>query len=562
MITELEVDGVPALLAPADGPMHAGLVFRVGFADETLARHGLTHLIEHLVMHAMGLADQHRNAATGAEHTYFHMQGSPTDIADFLAGVCATLRDLPMDRLAAEKEILRTEAAGRGGEPLAAWRYGARDYGLCGYPESGLHALTPDDLVAWVAHYFTKENAALWVAGDAVPDGLKLDLPTGGVRRAAPTASSALPVTPAWFPGPSPTVVWDTVVRREARAAVFGNVLRRRMFHELRQVDGLSYTVRTDYEPRADGMAVLTAVADALPEKQEAVLGGFLDVLAGLRAGRIEADEVSTVIEQTGEALREAEASGGRLLGQTFNVLAGRGVQDLADAVAEVRAVTLADVAEVAVAAHDGGLLMTPPGNGAGWAGYAAAPTASDNVVTGTAYRVRSAGRSRLIVGAEGVTAIGRGQLATVRHDACAAYLVWPDGGRQLIGHDGVVVAVEPTLIKGAELAIRDIDARIPASLRVDLPRRDPSRKPQPRRSGPGWLPAVDPRRWLLIGQVALLPGLLTLFFGWLALTGLSWVITKPETAIRGAAAFLICGAIAGLAGRRTWRSAQRFRSG
>jgi hypothetical protein len=39
----------------------------------------------------------------------------------------------------------------------------------------------------------------LWVAGDAVPAGLRLDLPAG-VRR-PPPVSAALPRTPAYFPG-------------------------------------------------------------------------------------------------------------------------------------------------------------------------------------------------------------------------------------------------------------------------------------------------------------------------------------------------------------------------
>ncbi|MFD0528262.1 hypothetical protein ACFQ1I_16135 [Kitasatospora arboriphila] len=38
MIHRFEVDGVPALHAPRPGRTTAGLVFRVGSADETLAR--------------------------------------------------------------------------------------------------------------------------------------------------------------------------------------------------------------------------------------------------------------------------------------------------------------------------------------------------------------------------------------------------------------------------------------------------------------------------------------------------------------------------------------------
>src|SRR5690349_12432377 len=297
MIKQLEVDGIPTLLAPTTGAMHAGLVFRVGQADETLARKGITHLVEHLALHSLGVADYHYNGATGVEHTYFHMQGTATEITDFLTGVCAALQSLPMARLATEKEILRTERNSRGtgaGESLALWRHGARDFGLPAYPEWGLAALIADDLQEWVARYFTRDNAALWIAGNEIPAGLRLGLPNG-TRQPAPVPSSALPMTPAWFGGSAGAVAWDTVVRRGARAALFTKILERRMFRELRQEAGLSYTVSADYEPRDGGTAVITAVADALPEKQGAVLGGLVDLLAALRVGRIDTDEVTTV---------------------------------------------------------------------------------------------------------------------------------------------------------------------------------------------------------------------------------------------------------------------------
>jgi zinc protease len=126
------------------------------------------------------------------------MQGSEADIVAFLNGVCASLRDLPMDRLTVEKGLLEAEAGGHGLNAMALWRHGARDFGLTGYPEQGLPAVTPDDLGAWVARFFTNENAVLWVAGDSVPEGLRLDLPSG-IRQPVPALSSALPRTPAYF---------------------------------------------------------------------------------------------------------------------------------------------------------------------------------------------------------------------------------------------------------------------------------------------------------------------------------------------------------------------------
>lgn len=492
MITRFDADGVPGVFARTGGPIKAGLAFRVGFADEPLPKRGITHLIEHLALHSAGVADYHYNGATGVEHTYFHLQGSEADIVAFLNGVCASLLEPPLRRLPVEKEILRAEAASRRTgvhEMLPMWRHGARDFGLASFPEWGLAGLGPDDLHAWVARYFVRQNAALWIAGSAVPAGLKLTLPDGA-RQPVPVASSGLPVRPAYFPGSSGAIVWDAVVRREGAAGIFAGVLEREMRRALRQEGGLSYTAQTDYDPRGDDSAVITAVADALPDKQGAVLGGFVDVLAAMRIGRIDPAEVSTVVNQRCDALLQAEEQGARLPGQAFNLLAGRPAQSVEEAIAETRAVTHGDVLRVAAAAYADGLLMTPAGTTADWAGYAAAPTSSDQPVSGQAYPSLEDPPTRIILGEAGVSVADEDQTATVRFETCAVALAWPDGARQLIGQDGMVVRVEPTMYAGIPAAVPWLDARIPHGLRVDMPARDPSRIPTPEPAAParaGW---------------------------------------------------------------------------
>ncbi|MFI5890630.1 M16 family metallopeptidase [Actinoplanes sp. NPDC051513] len=478
MIKQTEVGGVPVLLAPTSGPTHAGLAFRVGFADEPLSRRGITHLIEHLALHSMGVTDYHYNGATGVEFTYFHMQGDER-IVSFLNGVCAALRDLPMQRLAVEKDVLQAEAGGRGtnvAEPMALWRHGARDYGTHAYPEWGLPALTPDELRAWVARYFTRENAVLWVAGDAVPAGLALDLPSG-VRHPTPTPSSALPVTPAYFPGPPGIVVWDAVLPRGAKSAIFADVLERMMFRELRQESGLSYMAQTDYEPIGRDGAVVTAVADGLPENEGAVLGALVDVLATLRAGRVDTADVTAVLDKREEQLRHAESVAGRLPGQALNLLVGREVEDVEQVIGQSRAVTAADVAEVAAMAWQSGLLMSParPGH----LGFTAAPSRSEAAVHGQAHRSLEGQGEILIVAPEGVSVVDAESVATVLYADCSIVRAWPDGGRQLVGADGIVVRAEPTLFADGHRAVAAIDAAT-GPVRVFQPPRDPDDIPTP----------------------------------------------------------------------------------
>ncbi|MEV6632961.1 insulinase family protein [Actinoplanes sp. NPDC051470] len=478
----IEIDGIPAMVGPTTGPMHAGLAFRVGQADETLARRGITHLVEHLALHTFGVADHHYNGTTTPEFTYFHTQGTADEIAAFLAGVCRSLRDLPMHRLDVEKELLRTERNGRQGglgDSMALWRHGARDYGLTGYPEWGLPAIGPEELRAWVATYFTRGNAALWIAADDVPAGLTLDLPDGP-SRPAPRPSSALPRTPAWFPGSSGTVVWDAVVPRQPASGVFTAVLERSLMRSLRQEQGLSYSVNTDYDPRTDGTALITAAADSLPEKRGAVLGGFLDVLAALRFGQVDEKDVATVIGHRVDELSQAEERGGRLPGQALNLVSGRPVEALEQILAEIRAVTPERLTEIAGQAWSTGLLMTPGGRSADWAGLAAAPTGSHAAVQGHAHPSLESKGARLVVGNDGVSIIEDTDVATVRFDQVSAMLAWPDGGRFLIGADGITLRVEPTLYGGSAAAIPHLDARVPAAARVNQPPRSPDNLPRP----------------------------------------------------------------------------------
>ncbi|MEV6343435.1 insulinase family protein [Actinoplanes sp. NPDC051851] len=469
MTEQFDVGGVPAVFAPAAGPTHAGLVFRVGVADEPLPHRGITRLVEHLVPAGHG--------ATGTEHTFFHVHGTADEVRAFLAEICATLRDPSAERIVIARERMRS---GRpGADLLPMWRYGARGFGMPSYPEFGLEGVGDERLRDWIGRYFTRGNAALWVAGDAIPDGLTLDLPDGE-RRPAPAPSSAPLVTPACFTGPGDGVAWDTVVRREPRAAVFANVLERRMLQELRDRDGISSTVTTDYEPRADGSARITAHAGAPPEKRDALLGGMVDVLAGMRAGRFDEEDVAAVVALTRDGLRDAESRGGRLPGQAFNLLAGRPVQSLEEALAELDTVTRDGVAEVAGAAYEAGLLMAPTGTGADWAGYTEVPATSDSVVEGTPHPAINRTDCRLVHGAEGISVVSGEDRATVRYAECVALLAWADGGRQLIGPDGIAVRVEPTLYEDVAPVLRDVDARLPAELRVDLPARPADRIPSP----------------------------------------------------------------------------------
>jgi zinc protease len=515
VIRQTEVDGVPTLIAPSAGQMHAGLVFRVGRADETLARSGVTHLLEHLVLFPLGSTDYHFNGSTGPVTTSFHTAGSVDDVATFLTSVCDSLAALPFGRMETEKSIIRTEWSGRTPsihESMPLWRYGAKGYGLVSYDEIGAQALTPYDVEDWARTWFTRENAVLWIAGHDVPPGLRLKLPSGQ-RWSVPRPASNLPVTPAYFCEGRQGVAMSAVVRRSAAASVYAEVLERNLYRDLRQEAGLSYTANASFEARGDGFGTVSAAADALAEKLPALVGGFIDTLAKLRVGRIDQADIHAHLTKINEAVGHPDAEASTLSSAAFELLTGRPVLSLEQRVAELNAVTVADVHAVAGEVMTTALLMTPQGTGADWAGFVHAPTQSDYTVQGRAYGSLETHERVLHIGGEGITSVDHGRPTTVRFDQVAAMMRWPDGARQLMGEDGFVVGVEPTFWNLDPGAIAAIDAAVhPASV-ISMPGRDPDAIPRPKRGNPAATgasatpPAASGRKswtgWQLTGLIA-----------------------------------------------------------
>lgn len=480
MIEQTVIEGIPTLVAPASGPLRGGISFRVGHADETLARSGITHLIEHLALFRHGMADYHYNGATAPTVTHFYSQGSPEDVGAYLNDVCRTLADLPFDRFETEKEILRTEANSRSRsvlEPMSLWRYGAQGHGLAAYPEWGLYALTPDDLRAWVARYFTRDNAVLWFSGPP-PANLRPVL-AAGQRMPLPPVTNALATTPAFFCGPEKTLGLHSVVDRGAAAQVFVGILERELFRSLRQEGGYSYTVATDYSPTDAKTAVIAALADTNPDKQDAAIGAFVDVLAKLRVGNIDQDDIDATLSKAAESLQHPEFDAARLPGAAVDVLIGKPVLSSTQIEAQLAAVTIADVHRVARTAHENALLMTP--TPVDWAGYEAAPSSSAAPTRdATRYPMINNSASSLLLGPDGVSFEEDGRLATVAFAQCAAMLAWPDGGRLLVGTDGVSCRVEPTLFGLPSESLAGLDARVPAESLVRMPARPADAIPKP----------------------------------------------------------------------------------
>jgi hypothetical protein len=278
---------------------------------------------------------------------------------------------------------------------------------------------------------------------------------------------------------------------------VFAEVLGRALFHDLRQKGGYSYSAEADYSPRDPDFATLTAYADALPHKQDAAVGGFVDAFARLRAGRIEQAELDSARGKLLKPYDTPDLGAALLPSYALSLLTGHRILAPERYRAELEAVGVAELREVAREAWDGGLLQIPT-ESADWAGLTRAPHFSPSGVSGTLHPSLEDDDVTLIIGAAGVTLSTPGGLVTVRYDACAAMTTRPDGARCLTGLDGFRVAVEPTLygdVTAERTAV--LDKAVPAAAVVPLPARPAEEIPHPReRTAPAArTPADDSKR-------------------------------------------------------------------
>ncbi|MGW2090887.1 hypothetical protein [Promicromonospora sukumoe] len=486
-VTAAEADGVPVLLAPRAGNIGAGIVFRVGSADETLAVSGITHLIEHLALRSQVLSEAHLNGQTRSDVTFFHVAGTEADAVRYLNDVCASLRDLPLGQLETEKDVLRSEGDGRNpgaGGRLRLNRHGARDHGLVGYGERGLDRITADEVRGWAATWFTRENAVAWITAEAVPEGLDLTLPSG--RRMPPaTVSDALHGTPAYLGGLRDGVALDALVTRGAAADVATHVIREVLHRDLRRDADIATAAEVSHDALDDERTRLSVMVQA-EGRPDAAAGGLADALNGLRF-HVAPDDLAAARAAAAEELAQVAAAppADLLPSLAYRTVTGRPLEGPARNVARIEQVTADEVRGIARELW-GSALWYGPG-ALDWAGIVAAPEWSHWTIHGRAFPRIDDPDVSLVLAADGVGLVTLRGTVVVRFASCVLLEAVPDGARALTGADGFRVMIEPTLYEGldAETVAKHVDAHVPADVVVHLPARDPGDIPVPRPSTP-----------------------------------------------------------------------------
>jgi zinc protease len=245
-----DVEGIPVLWAETPGAFRAALLFRVGIADETPPKRGITHLVEHLALFGSSSRSYDANGFVDLERCVLYASGDRDDVLGWLRRCAAALADLPLDRLATERRILRAEAASaQGGGVLSRMldlRFGGCGYGLCNYVELGLRWLGEEDVSRWARTRFNRGNAVLWM-NDEPPATLDLALPDG--ERIPPPPVDPLPGRGRRFvaDGTGGVAVGGLGKRSTALNAAL-TIAHERLYQRLRVDLGLVYEPWSSYE--------------------------------------------------------------------------------------------------------------------------------------------------------------------------------------------------------------------------------------------------------------------------------------------------------------------------
>lgn len=472
-LQSLHVDGVPVLWAPVPGPFSAGLVFGVGRRDETFVGGGVTHLVEHLAMRAVGRTTLDCNASVDLSTTEFTATGRPERVVEFLRLVCEALGDLPVDGLAVEAHVLRTEdgsvvhpAVGA----LLAERYGGRGVGLAGYGEPATAALTAADVQRWATTRFVRGAAALWLTGPP-PEGLRLPLPDGAAPLRIPQ-----PVRPVSTPALVEQLVDGVVsvgaeVQRQPGLAAACRILSDRLEDDLRHRRGLSYAVLVDHLVVDADRRFVAVRADCRDGREAQAARALWSSLARLADDGPTAAELAHDREVLEEHLADPRAVLAEVQAAAGALVSGGQHVSAEELLREARSLTAEQVRSAARAVRDGALLGVPFGVEPAVPGLTAVPQHTADVVVGRVHPrrgVRSGAPrgARLVVGDDGVS-VDDGAPLTVRYAQAVGLLESTPGEWTLFGEDGVTVHLSPGDWRDGEAAVDRVRAAVPAELQV-----------------------------------------------------------------------------------------------
>jgi predicted Zn-dependent peptidase len=468
---------VPWFAADVPPPFMAGITFRVGRADETVATLGWTHLIEHLILpDSSRTGVDFHNGTVDNLFTSIWAGGSPDSVRRFLERALELLRELPAERVDLERRILAAEEESQPWGPTRhafTLRFGPVGHGLAGYLEYGLRAVTRDQLAAWAGARFTAGNTAVWMTDPAFE--LELPLPSGPARPAPEPRPIPYVEYPCFFDGGAPGGVLLSMLLERSYAGSFGlNILEGRLQDRLRHELGISYGISVDRIPLTADLAHATVLADVNDTNAEwwcAEAVAIADELSahGPTDDELESERIRSLRQATYVSLWSGVldwSTGQHLLGQPF---------ETKDDARRAREDVTPDAVATAFRAARSTLFVLGPATLETVEGFTEYPLTSPQVIEGKRHRPsgvrrrlgRQRGQPQLTSSADGVTLTSpTGSAITARFGSTVLCIREP-GARTLLTDDGFFVPVRASEWQDGEAVLAAIDAAIPVELVV-----------------------------------------------------------------------------------------------
>jgi hypothetical protein len=476
-VERLEIDGVPVFTAPLPPGLQSRsgvtLTFRVGLADEELARLGLSHTVEHLALSALPRSSMVMNGSVAESQTEFTCEGEPEEVARFVRDVTTALSDLPVERLEAEKRVLATEARyweDTAEKHLLSVRFGARTYGLSRYRQFGLLTLTERDVLAWARDRFTRGNVVAWVAGE-VPSELAFRLPDG--PRQPPVPPEPLPgiKLPVYSDYGAGGAAAGFQIDRSFAAGIAIDIAAERLRGRLRHERGVSYDVATPRARLTADVAHIAVVADAAEGHEAEVRDEIVRVVDQLAASGPTHDELQRRVIEVERAFARADFDLGWLVIQAEAELMGAPLPTLDEWRHELASV---DEQAVAGALRDARQEMTlcapagltpPPAGDLKWSNRVREiPPVEGREYRPRRRRLRRSG-DRIVVGEEGISLIRQEPspvTVTVRYEDFAVVKVLPGGKHKINSVDESWIDVDPAGIERGDEIIAALREALP----------------------------------------------------------------------------------------------------
>jgi hypothetical protein len=466
-----EVDGVRTLSAAAgeiQGPLHGCLVFGTGRSGETLRTSGANHAVEHLVLHEIGERVDHvLNGEVGIVTTKFWAFGLDEQVVDFFSAVARNLRNLPVDRLTSEVQVLEIEGRRNAGATHVSVdlreRFGPHGAGIISWPEFGLGCFTADELVEWAQTRFTADNATLWLSGP-VPTELDLsELPRGRAPEQPGLRSVQVPGR-SFVPSESNRVSLSVLFRNRSGVSTMLQFAERRATERLRR-EGMSYAIGVAPVDVCRGHSLGVLEADGADEHPTEVADVLLEIAHDLAENGPQEQELARLHGLRAQVHEHPQYRMGSLgaLAEALVVDGEQFVPDDIDGLFDAQ--TPDGLRAVWQEVMDDTVLVLGPESirerlQAGWT--VVQPWSSEQL--GGQRFVAIPGRERgvLVVGDAGVTwALDAERYRTIWWSDVEACLTLDSGSRRLIGSAGVEIWITPWCWQGGEVLTELVDAAV-----------------------------------------------------------------------------------------------------